>query len=513
MRISLTENHQAIIEHNGERISFNLKDAYQSPHRSISSKPFTEINKWFNSLHHEKQTSIFNIYKEFRNELTKNSNLDNLIDNMGALSEALYTFIKYEDIKQFMISNNLIVYPKEGFLEEHLPNDPRPEKTYVASEYYDLMFFIVSLRPLFPVCTELMEKLSIRYGKDYKEYHAAITLVCDTWLFKLPQVERLISYIDVSLEGKKGEISNVVFNAMSKEDFNDWILYKIICRRLMTGELHLITGIQNQVASIYSFITNAIRQTPKTENLGNLVLKQPMSEDGADEQKSYADENRVRLNTTIGYIVRYEHFFKDIRKVCLLIDDTVPESLIKSALENRLTYGSATISRWQTVISQLILADVIHVKIMESLTKPSHVAALEIARILLWHWGHKELSLLISSEDVNSNVRYEQDSITMIPNRAREDADEYLIDKINRIYRIEDSSRKTRPKLHRVYTDLKELARTIPTKTWIVRPIPETEVPDYVDAGNQMTTPNDIINLVVKLAVELAEKRFNEILV
>ena len=62
-----------------------------------------------------------------------------------------------------------------------------------------------------------------------------------------------------------------------------------------------------------------------------------------------------------------------------------------------------------------------------------------------------------------------------------------------------------------MYVDLKELAMLIPNRLWDVRPIKGVELPDCVDSTLKMKTPNDITNLVVKFAVDLAEKRFNEL--
>lgn len=509
MQIELKDN-QAIVQHNGEKFIFDLRDAFQSPHRSISRNPFREINLWFASLPEAKQKAIFDIYKAYRKELTTNSNIEYHMERMSQLSEALYQFIRADEIKKFVEANNLLSIPKEGFETEHNPNDPYPEKTYIAREYYELMLYIIYLRPLFPVTSEFMTKLTITYGKDYKEHYARICLISNTWLADAPQLARLTAYIEASVAPKKDQIANIVFNAMSKEDFSSWVVSKVICRRLMTGELHILPGVPNQIASIWSFIDNSVRQTPKITSIGDVVLKNPVSE-GADEHKSVADENRVRQNTTIGYLVRHEEYFSDIGRVVKQIDPTIPAELIAGAAEFPLTYGIGCISRWHTVISQFVVADKVSVRILEALSKPVHIAAAEVARICLWHWGHQELSLLISAEEEPLAIQNSGELVIGAPINNRSDADDHYIERINAIYKLEDNNRRGKPKNHRVYTDLKDLALMIPNRLWNVRPIKGVELPAYVDSSMKMKTPNNITNLVVKLAVELAEKRMNEI--
>ena len=65
MQINLKDT-QAIVEHDGLRVLFDLKDAFQSPQKAISREPFIEINKWFASLAKSRQKAIFDIYVEFR---------------------------------------------------------------------------------------------------------------------------------------------------------------------------------------------------------------------------------------------------------------------------------------------------------------------------------------------------------------------------------------------------------------------------------------------------------------
>ena len=121
------------------------------------------------------------------------------------------------------------------------------------------------------------------------------------------------------------------------------------------------------------------------------------------------------------------------------------------------------------------------------------------------------LSLLMSAEEVPLDIRGDGDLIVGAPMNNRADADDYLIERINVIYRLDDGTRRGKPKNHQVYVDLKELAMLIPNRLWDVRPIKGVELPDCVDSTLKMKTPNDITNLVVKFAVDLAEKRFNEL--
>lgn len=509
MKIELKDN-QAIVTHGKERYLFDLRDIFQSQHRSISRAPFHEINQWFATLPEARQVAIFRIYEAFRKELTTNSNTEFLMERMGQLAEALYKYIDYESVKNFVEGKRLITPPREGFETQHNPNDPYPEKTYINSEYHELMLYIVCFRPLFPVISEFMTKLTKVYGKDYKEHYARISLITNTWLATAPQLRRLLEYIEASVAPKKDQISNVVFNAMSKEDFSDWVASKVICRRLMSGEVNILPGVPNQIASIWSFIDNSVRQTPKIPSAGDVVLKSPLSESG-DDHKSMADENRVRQNTTVGYLVRHETYYSNIGKVVHQIDPTVPIELISGAAENPLTFGIDCISRWHTVLSQIMIADKVSVRILEALNKPVHISAAEITRILLWHWGHHELSLLISAEDPPIEMVMDGEIIIGAPVRAQGDAEEALIERISVIYKLDDGVRRVKSKLHPVYVDLKDLAQLIPNRLWDVKPIKGVALPDYVDSTLKMKTPNAIVNLVVKFAVELAEKRLKEL--
>ena len=496
---------QAIIRHEQEHLTFSLREAYQSPQKSISRDPFAEINGWFKTLHPDRQKAIFNIYKAFRHELTTVTNIEYLADRMGSLAEALYKFVAENDLNTYVKLNNIIDIPAKEFPLAHEPNDPYPERTYTDAEYRELMLIVIALRPLFPVTFEYMAKLTSVYGKDYKEHYARLTLLAGTWIEDTPAIDRLKRYVVAVAEGKRDKISNVVFNAMSKEDFSDWVLSKVICRRLLTGEIHILPGVPHQVSSIFTFILNAPQQTPQVKGVGHVVMKDNSSKEYEDENKSYADEDRTRQNTTIGFIVSNTTGVEDTARLVRWIDSTVPDELIDAALSKRLTYGPGMISSWHTIISQLIIADVVSLRVLDILTKPSHVSVAECCRILLWHWGFPELSLLMSAECKQSEDD-ESELVMGLPVGVKPVIDEDSIIKINRIYQL--GEHKLRPDKHPVLLNLIQLAKSIPDRLWEVRPIPGVTLPPTVDSNNNMNTPLDIVNQIVKLAVKLAEDRF-----
>lgn len=506
MQIILKDT-QAIIQHDGQRVLFDLRDAFQSPQKAISREPFIEINQWFESLPDSRQKAIFDIYVEFRKELTGNMNTEFLEERMTALAEALYQFVTFDSIKNFVERERLLKVDTVGFITKHQDDDPNPEKTYIASEYYELMLYMLCLRPLFPITSELGERLSKVYGKDYKEHFARLALLTNTWLMDAAPLKRLTDYVETTVEKRKEEIGNVVFNAMSREEFSSWAMSKVICRRLMSGEIHPVPGVPSQVSSVWGFIKNSVRQTPKIASVGEVAIKSPPSE-GGEEVKSIMEENRVRHNTTIGFMVQNEHYLSDIGNVIRQIDPTVPLGLITAAEEVPLTFGVGCISRWHTVITQYIIADKVTVRILESLPKPSHIAGIEISRILLWHWGYHELSLLMSAEEHPWEIEEDDAVVIGAPINHRTEADSALIARINDIYVLE-ANRKTRQDKHPVYMTLKELCSLIPNRLWDVRPIKGEVLPDSVDSLTRMKTPNDIIHQVVKLVVEMAEKRLN----
>lgn len=505
MRFNVKDANTLSIVHDKSELLFNLS-AYKQTKLKTLDDPYRDINDWFAAQPNGVQEAIFDIYKEARISLTEIRDVDYLGDTLARLCDALYRYVTYDSVEALCKRLGYIQIPLGAFKVAHDPNDKMPERTYLVEDYWNLLMLAVCLRPILPIWAEYTNTIDKYVGNNFKEQVAVSRLLIDTWLPQCVPMVRLRRYVEILTEGAK--LAPATYDSMSSTEFPDWLLALILVRKVCIGDVVHSDGKGSLIANVFSFIDSTIKGLEtRFLRVGN---KFAVKDAGADDERSVLDDSRVRQNTTIGATTVLEHYCQNVYGVVRAVDPTVPLALITGALEAQPLFVQKSISKFHIRTVQWCVCTAVPAREIEALPKPYHIALINAARVLLWHWGHRELSLLLSAPHPPVQM---DDVIDGVTSSHRTRVKPELIEELITIYphgpKDSDAAREGRAtkQMHPVYRATNLLKDELPNRLWKVYPIQGTDVTGLVDSTGLMPTPEDIHSLIVRLAIDIGKRR------
>lgn len=497
MQLVMGETASVVEAHHGqERVIFDIS-LFKSTKFKTLTDPFAVINRWFNDQDVRLQQAIFDIYKEARLSMTQIRDIEYLGEVLGGMIGVLYRHIKFEDFGEYIRVNQLVGLPYGEFKERHDPEDKLPQRTYLVSDYLDLATLSITLRAVLPIWAEFAVMIQGIVGSDYKEHIAVSCLMPETWLQASRPVKRLREYVVALIANKT--ISGPIYDSMSADEFPDWFVSLILVRKVCIGDVSIERGKGHIVAEIYTFIDTTMRGMDN--RFSRVGIKSGVRDDG--EERSVLDDSRVRQNTTIGYKVGLVEYLNNVHQVCKALDPSIPIMLITGGQERAPEFPPDSISEFHTVITQLVISLVMPARQLQGLDKKARLNAMNAVRIALWHWGHLEISLLMSAPMPPLKIG---DTIDGLTGQHRSRIDGQLLEELERLYPHRIGKAKGGKSENPVYTSSLAIVNSIPSKIWYATPIGGVKT-NLVDVSGGYPTPDAIHIHVIKLMIDLAHRR------
>lgn len=507
MKFILKDDNRLSIIHGDEDLIFSISFYKQTSLNNIVD-PYLDLNEWLMLQPKEVQTALFETYKEISMAMLGVRDPDTLGDMLEQFVGVIYKYITYESIEKFCRASGRIRIPPQAYKEVHDPNDKMPDRTYLVSDCWHLAVLAICLRPMVPIWARYTQLLDKLVGNNFKEHIAVTRLLGNTWVMEAIPIQRLRRYINILLI--PANLAPAAYSGISKEEFPEWLLGLVLVRKVCIGDVIMASDRGSLISGIYNFITQTLKgldaRFVRVGDKGG--VKQSSSEDDI----SVLDGSRVRQNDTIGMQVAREEYTKKIYVMTRHIDPTVPLELIANATASPPDYSNRGISEFHMRATQWVVANAFPAVHVEALHKEYRVNLLMVTRILLWHWGHHELSLLVSApmQPVDSDA-----IIDGIGSSHRTRVKQELIDELlaPHPYGQKDTAAIREGRMtkntHYIYRATVIMKDLIPNRVWKTTPILGTDPGDKVDSLGIMSTPEDIHSLVVKLAIDIGKRRSN----
>lgn len=361
---------------------------------------FDEVNDFIErKFSPEQQTALFEVYKEIETYLTAPGDFASTTNYLAMIVQAIYTYVKYEDVKAYVSSLRLPI--PEGMLSRHESVDPNPDRTYVIDDYRELMILVFALRFMTPIWSAYLRKATEVVGTIHKEFEA-IRLIGQSWPYTTPAMIRLRQYIAASIGGSKFDVGR---SGLSSTEIPDWLLAGAVVRRIAPGQLNCQRDGKSVISAIYAFLTQKKQQKggPSGTKPINKENRSGWSEDEKDV--STIDMYRSRVRHTIGEITAVAVELSDIRRACHKIDPDIPDDLIDMYLAQRLDYRANAISRFHLTMCQWVLGLIVPMEIVDDIHRDDLLNGLTISRIMLQYWGFYNIEAILSSESYTPFIR------------------------------------------------------------------------------------------------------------
>ncbi|MND14833.1 hypothetical protein D3C81_193480 [compost metagenome] len=390
------------IVHGDESLDWGVSILYRRNNFKDLPNLFTQINEFFAQLPSERQDAIWACYVEIYNVIKNVAEMTRMRARLIPLVKELYSHIDQEELTGFLRYTGKIVIPTTTKSEY---DDKPQDKTYLREDYYQLAIMSVAHRPMVPIFGEFVEVIVSQVGNNFKEYYA-LALIGKSWLYDCPAMERLRVYIDSYASTEK--ISNgAVFKALGPTETPDWLLAKVIVRKVSIGEVTVEDNNSSVISNVYHTIDTSLRSMDRNFwKDGAIIPKTNKSEKSEEDNMSSAENYKIKQEVSNGDIVMLSVYTENFQAMARKVDPTVPLELVDGFVGIVTQMTGMRIEQHHMTLCQWVMSKSLSARAIPSLSKPALLRTMGVTQALLWHWGFKELSALMSAQPVIFDEEY-----------------------------------------------------------------------------------------------------------
>lgn len=496
---------------------------YRTTQLDIGDHIFAEINSIVNRLTDRKRKEIFENYKAIHEYIEVGSNVAMLENPIRMHVAKIYEQISFDDVKRWMRSNRQVDYPTTVKEDYAVDDRATKDRTYLRTEYFDLLVFAVWIRLMVPIWGAYIPLVEVESGAAKKEY-TAFRITSTTDISTCDVMDRLAAYVEV-VEGYSNldNINTVaITGALSSSETLSWVLHTTVVRRISIGQIDADRTKGHLVSAVWNYVSYLVKGYE--QKFGD-VIHPKKSPGNSEEEKPVIDRIRSAQKESIGEMVIYSVYLAERHNVVEDIDPTVPLDLIEPLITGRVDH----VEQFQQILAQWCLSPVMTPYALENIVtrrtmednimydvdgnilrvnvetfaklvnNPMHDALL-ITRTLLWHWGFKELSLMMTARREPNHDLFDMDSNDRIQMKTLQTLMEKFPHSTTK-KGVNDRQRNV------PYVAATAVAKIIGYSLWHVDyPLKlKDEVVPLLDAGGKLRVPTDLAEQLAMLTLKIVD--------
>ena len=508
MRLSrTTPTTVTITSDDGEELTWDIS-SFNSGKMSSSEELFKEVNGYLAQAQPENKKRIFAVYKEIHHEIVNAASSVELEPILTKLVADLYREIPLSLVESWLSFYGDVVY-RADLKERHSPDDRNPGRTYLKSDYKDLVTFATMLRFMIPILGEYIPiiRRTIRNDATQIKEYFSLRIIRMTELVDCRGFQRLQLYVSSYARDEELKMNSAIIKQLSSAEKIDYVTAHTIVRRLAGGEVDADVVKGDLISNIFSNVKHLFRTMDG--KFGGFNQKFPTDQGGdAKDESSLVERWRIAQSITTGDKQTFSVFLRDILKVCQSRDPSIPASLVKEVVSANKDFKPIDILDHHTLLSQWVLAGRIAHEAIPSMHGQERIATLIATQALVIHWGFPVLGLLATASVINRD-----DYIDTIADQ-RDQPTHATVDKLNKLYPYQNSKGSNARQANYAYVAITTWAKMVRGDIWYVR-VPKSlreEFKSVVENHNRMIVPPGIAELMAQLVIYIAEKRNEEYL-
>ena len=397
-----------IIGLSGEVLHFDCS-TYDRTKYTKTPDVFLEVNRFLEVLQPSHQNLIFEKYREFHKILTeiRSNNGVELAQVLTQKATELYQLIDINSIHQWVGAYVQIEYPPSVFAT--VINELNPEKTYIRSDYDDLIVLTLAIRFMMPIWGAYNKTIIGIVGKQ-KEYHS-YKLLANTEILNHSAIVRLSKFIH-SMVDSNIKTSAMIIQGQGTEELPEWILASLIVKRLSVADFKSDGGL---VKNIFTFVKHVLSDLDGL--FGGIRAKHGDGSDDDGSEYSQLEKFRGKPPKSTGETIATGVFVTQFSKsnttfvvedpihLAKMIDDTIDPLLVSICFNSAINNPITEIHQWQLALTQYVIYPII------SPTGVAGLSALQLSNIvmvvaqaLMIHWGFLHLGLLVKAVAIKMDV-------------------------------------------------------------------------------------------------------------
>lgn len=396
-----TRNSISIIKiaHPGTVTDLMFSAAGYPPNTNIINRDelFREANLFIGKKPKEWQDQLFEVYRSVGEILDSITDSNTMQDLLAEQVQQLYTLIQFDDLLDYIYSDREIRFPSNlanSYSEQERLTQTYRERTYLKTEYVQLVALTLGLRFMFPIWGAYLPLI----GKDQKTVKEtkAFNLLNNTSLRDCDTFARLDTYVRANLTDEEASLA-VIMAGLSTAEIPNYLLALASIRKLALSPIIPSCDDDHLMKIVYNFVTgNANRLDSRFQY--NLCRKANIVDGGEEDNSSVWDAFKMKQEVSEGDQKIIEIFLKDIWGVVLRLEPEMRETVFKACEKNAQNLIELEIEPHHTVLVQWVLSPLITPAAVDSFSINILLPCLAATQAVLWHWGFRELAMLVTAQ-------------------------------------------------------------------------------------------------------------------
>jgi hypothetical protein len=434
---------QAIISHKGKRVEFRVSFFNRETFSPEQPDKFLQLNSYWRSLPEHIQDTIFQIYFDIHDSFSTFMNTYEMEEFIKDKIAHLLSYHSLESIKNWMGfgENTNIVIPSDMKVEyvHDIDKNTSREKTYLRSDYIDLVAFALAIRPVAPIWGHFISMSRARIGNNFKERYA-FRLLDKTQIIHTEPVWKLKEYIKSNIGDEEHKADDVLL-FISSEEYPYFLFCNVCVKKICIVDISGKSDL-SLIQHLYKFLMQRINEAGGDGTGG--VREKNFDESGATDDAKVSSLERYRIKTNIppADIEALEYSISNVFNYAGKLSSLMSMEAVTASLNTSSVLNNHRISTAQMILLRWIMAPVIPPKGLLYLSKPNIVKALGVAEAVLWARGHKYLALVAGLYPIESESTFHITSVG-----AKEQTPKDLKDRIEEIFKFSQvpSNRRNGP--------------------------------------------------------------------
>lgn len=401
MQYEILDNNTLRVTHGKQSINWTIR-GFNNTHLAKGQGGLEYVNAYLSWLPAKHIEAMFNAMVDVHEAFNGFGQFETRRRRIKTAVEEFIATID-QDLLEHWVTNESNTPIPTNLKTKYTDQDKDPNKTFLRSEYYDLIALTIVLKLMSGIWGEFLYHMHAKLGTNYKEY-SAYRLLDGTWVDSSEAVLRLLRYIMAWVNQQK-KSNSAIMGGVSSEELPTLIMSHILVRKMGPGKIDDNLSSGGIIAIIYRGLNSFLKDLAGKFSALTDKYKY-LKSDSKDEKNNHSKLELYMITQvhSLGDIAIRRQFANRTHQLAHRIDPTLPLDLLDECIENIQNIYGYKIEQHILMLTQWITYREVPSRIYYNLTRKEVFNLIALSQALMWHWGFQDLALLLTATVDRSHI-------------------------------------------------------------------------------------------------------------
>lgn len=400
---------QVAVVHNDKELIWSTR-TYSKVQLNDPNRVFSELNGFLQTLSEQAHDKMFASYEQIHELFKMGFDPSLIVATLVHHIEEIHKHIPMNALRRWLLTIGNLYVPSD--IQDTITQDSRYNKrgqTYLKSDYINIATVALALQTMIPIWGEYIDQCTDQ--ELYKE-NSVVGLVSRCELANWPMGEvdvmgeeiptvfdKLAGYVKYCVEDEPMNLARL-WAGMSSTDVRVFLQSRVLVRRLTLIALNDHSS-HSIVSNIFRYIQTNMNP-PERSTADRVTRKQPEGGSSMDDENktSFIESHKTTGRISPGDIAAYNLEAKDYELLAETVDPTIDPEKLHKCISCIGQVAGAEIRPHQILIAQWVMAKAFPSRAFYHISKLPVNYLLATSQALLWHWGFRDVAIMLQVEPV-----------------------------------------------------------------------------------------------------------------